>query len=442
MTRAGRGDGSLLGAGSPLRRLLASADLARAYTLAAVATLVGSHLIARLAGVVTLRSIIAGLCALAIGILIARREELTPLRLVPLTLLLWVTWAFASVFWSTDPLGSLARWLAMAAIALIAVTIGHVRDPLQTVRALGDVLRVALGLSLGLEILAGLLLDMPLRFLGIQGNIAALGPVQGIFGTRNMLGFVAVVAMVTFAVELRTHSVRTGVGVGSLALAAALGILSASPTVLVLAVAVGAATGALTLVRTVPPARRAAVQWSLAIVVVVAALVGYAQRTRLLDALGATDDLDMRTRLWSLAEFFVQLRPVLGWGWFGPWDRSGQPFLTINQLLAEHHSSALNAYVDALVQLGWVGGLLLCLLGGVALVRSWSVASRRRSIMHAWTPLIVVTLAVTSIFESVALVGFGWMLLCLCAVRTGQSRSWRDRLRVGAVPTSGLPEGG
>ncbi len=98
--------------------------------------------------------------------------------------------------------------------------------------------------------------------------------------------------------------------------------------------------------------------------------------------------------------------------------------------------------VERLVQLGWVGGLLLCLLGGVALVRSWSVASRRRSIMHAWTPLIVVTLAVTSIFESVALVGFGWMLLCLCAVRAGQSRSWRDRLRVGAVPTSGLPEGG
>ena len=45
-----------------------------------------------------------------------------------------------------------------------------------------------------------------------------------------------------------------------------------------------------------------------------------------------------------------------------------------------------------------------------------------------------VALAVTSVFESVALFGVGWMLLCLCAVRAGQSRSWRARL-TGDVPT-------
>ena len=391
----------------------------------------------------SLRTIIAGLCVLAVGVLTARREELSLLRLVPTTLIMLVAWAFASVFWSTDPLGSFVRWVAMAAVALLAVTIGHIRDTLQTVRALGDVLRVALSLSLGLEILSGIVIDTPLRFLGIQGNIAAFGPVQGIFGTRNMLGFMAVVALITFAVEMRAHSVRPGVAVYSLSIATALGLLSASPTVLVLAVAVGLATGALTIVRAVAPQRRAGVQWTLAAVVAVASVALYAQRTRIIDLLGAEDDLSMRLNLWALAQYFAGRQPVQGWGWFGSWDAVEQPFASINQLLDESHTTALNAYVDMQLQLGWVGVLLLCALGGLALVRSWLDASQRRSIVYAWTPLMLVALVVTSGFESVTLYGFGWMLLGLCAVRAGQSRGWRERLGTGTAAGNApeLPHG-
>lgn len=433
----GAGAGGITGAGG-IGRLLGSADFARAFTLAVVGTLVGSHLIGRVAGVVTLRTILAALCVLAIAVLAERRAEISFLRLVPTTLVMLVVWAFASIFWSTDPFGSLWRWIAMIAVALLAVTIGHIRDTLQTVRALGDVLRVALSVSLAAEVLSGIIFDMPFRFLGIQGNIAAFGPVQGIFGTRNMLGFVAVVALITFAVEMRAHSVRPGVSVYSLSLATALGLLSASPTVLVLAVVVGVATGALTLVRSVRPERRNTVQWILAGAVAVASAGLYLQRTRILDLLGATDDLSMRANLWALARYFASRQPVQGWGWFGAWDVGEQPFASINQLLGQNHTTALSAYVDVQLQLGWAGLLLLCALGGIALVRSWVDASQRRSVVYAWTPLMLVALIVTSAFESVALYGLGWMLLVLCAVRAGQSRGWRERLGSGA-PTGTIP---
>ncbi|PZU46397.1 MAG: lipid A core--O-antigen ligase [Microbacterium sp.] len=427
-----------------LARLLASADFARALTLTIFSALVGAHLIEALGGVVTLRAIIAGLCIIAVGVLAVRREEISLLRLVPTTLMMLVIWAFASVFWSTAPLVSFWRWTAMLAVALLAVAIGHIRDTLQTVRALGDVLRTALSLSLALEVLSGLLLDTPLAFLGIQGNIAAFGPLQGIFGTRNMLGFIAVIALVTFAVEMRTHSVRPGVAVYSLSLATGLGLLSASPTVLVLIVIVGVATGALTLVRSVAPERRTAVQWSLAVVVAAASIALYVQRARIISALGAADDLSMRASLWSMARYFAGRQPVQGWGWFGAWDPQQQPFLSINQILRQHHTTALSAYVDVQLQLGWVGLLLLCVLGGFALVRSWVDASRRRSIVYAWTPLTVIALAVTSAFESFALYGVGWMLLVLCAVRAGQSRGWRERLSTptGTIPTLPGRQGG
>ena len=81
-----------------------------------------------------------------------------------------------------------------------------------------------------------------------------------------------------------------------------------------------------------------------------------------------------------------------------------------------------------LLQLGWIGLLLFLALAGVAFVRSWLVASERRSIIYAWTPLILVALLVDSMFESFTLSGFGWLLLVLCAVRAGQSRSWRERM--------------
>ena len=81
-----------------------------------------------------------------------------------------------------------------------------------------------------------------------------------------------------------------------------------------------------------------------------------------------------------------------------------------------------------LLQVGWVGLMLFVALAGIALVRSWLDACERRSVIYAWTPLMLVALLVDSMFESFTLAGIGWMLLVVCAVRAGQSRSWRERI--------------
>jgi exopolysaccharide production protein ExoQ len=416
--------------------LLASAALARAYTITVLGAVFSAFAIERIAGRVTYVSILAGLCAIGLGILIARRREISLVRLVPTTVVLFVAWALASVFWSEDAPTSFWGWVSTAALAFLAVTIGHVRDTLQTARALGDVLRVLLSISLGVEILAGILLDMPFRFLGIQGNISQLGPIQGMFGTRNLLGFVAVIALITFLIEYRTQSVRVGVSVYSVVLAGGLAALSDSPTVLVLAVAVGLAVGALALVRHAKPTERSALQWTLGGVVVAGVAIGYAARHPIIALLGAGSDFSMRVDLWNEMVDYLRSRPVQGWGWFGPWSANDFPFSQINYALRTSHATGLNAYFDVLLQLGWLGLLLFLAMAGVALVRSWLDASERRSVIYAWTPLVLVTLLVDSMFESFTLSGFGWMLLVLCAVRAGQSRSWRERMGAG----DGSPE--
>lgn len=419
-------------------RLLNSVEAARAFTLTALATIFGSFAIERMTSTVTLATIIAVLCLLGAAILFVRRAELSPLRIAPSSLIAFLAWALLSVFWTTDRSDTLFGWMSLFGYAFLAITIGHIRDTLQTVRAIGDTLRVLLGLSLGLEILSGILLDLPFTFLGIQGDLALGGPVQGIFGTRNMLGFVAVIAVITFVVERRTQSVTAPVAVGSIALAGSLAFLSSSPTVLVLAVGVGVASGALTIVRHTSPERRNAVQWGLGALVTATLTLAFVLRHQIIALLDAGSDFSLRATLWNRILDFVALKPIEGWGWFGPWARGEYPFTFINYQLGQRHQTALNAFFDALLQVGTAGLVLFLLLGGVALVRSWLVASVRRSVVYAWTPLILVTLAVDSMFESFTLAGAGWFMLVLCALRAGQSRSWResiDAAHTGVIPT-------
>lgn len=422
----------------PLVPLLGSVELARAFTLAVLTTVFGSYAIRQMTSTVTLATIIAALCLLGAAILWVRREELSLLRIAPSSLLAFLGWALVSVAWSTDKSDTLFGWMSLFGFAFLAITVGHVRDTLQTVRAIGDTLRVLLTVSLGVEILSGVLLDLPFTFLGVQGNLAAGGPIQGIFGSRNMLGFIAVIALITFVIEWRTQSVKTPLAVASIALAGSLAVLSSSPTVLVLAGAVGVVTVALTIVRHAPAERRALVQWMLGVIVALALTAAFALRHQIIALLDAGSDFSIRASLWNTILDFVAVKPVQGWGWFGDWARGEYPFTYINFQLDDHHGSALNAFFDVLLQLGAAGLVLFLLLGGIALIRSWLVASMRRSVVYAWTPIMLVTLAVDSMFESFTLVGAGWFMLVLCALRAGQSRSWRENIdaaQTGTIPT-------
>lgn len=419
-------------------RVMASAELARAYTLTVVALAFGAFAIEQMAGRATLLTMAATLAVVGAAMLFVRRQELSWLRFAPTSLYAFLLVAVASVAWSTDRGETFSSWVSLLAGAFLAVVVGNVRDTLQTVRAIGDVLRTLLAVSLALEILSGILLDMPFTFLGIEGAIAEGGPIQGIFGTRNMLGFVAVIAAITFVIEWRTLSVPRGLTIFSLALAAVLALLSASPMVFVLAVSVGAVGAALALVRTVNVERRAMVQWILAGLVVVAVTTAFLLRHPIIRALDAGTDFSLRADLWNRILDFVAARQMQGWGWFGPWTPDAFPFNAINTLLRDSHGSALNAYFDVLLQLGVIGLVAFLALGGIAVVRSWLVASVRRSVIYAWTPLVLAALAVESMFESFTLAGAGWFLLVLCALRAGQSSSWResiDAAQTGVMPT-------
>lgn len=418
---------------SALREFAGSARFAQALTLIAVGLAFSTHAVRAMIGWPGLLAALAALLVLCGFSLVARWRAVEWYGILPLTILVFVGWAAASVIWSEAPGTTLLRVAYLVAFGVLGLYVALMRDTIQIVRAFGDVLRLLLGLSIALEVLSGILLDLPIVFLGIQGDIASLGPIQGVFGSRNLLGFVALIALLTFIVEWRTRSVPRGRSIASVVLAALCIVLAGSPVTWVALGASLVALAALYGLRRVPAASRW--RWQLALLVtgVVVLVTGWVLRIRIIELLDARAEFDVRLDVWREVSRYLAANPLQGWGWMGRWPDAA-PYVWIERAIGRDLASALSAWIDAYFQVGVIGMLLFAALVGVALVRSWLLASNRRSVVYLWPALVLVALAVTSFAESFALQEGGWMLLVVCAVKAARDMSWRDALAAARGP--------
>ncbi|BDZ45918.1 hypothetical protein [Naasia aerilata] len=209
--------------------VIGSAGFSAALTAATIATVLFPHLLRALIGWPGYIGALSGLLVLAIGALLARHRVLEWQGILPVSILLFVGWCALTLLWSQYQWATLTGVLYQLTVGFLALYVALTRDLIQVVRSFGDVLRILLGLSLALEVLSGLLLDLPFPFLGIEGNLASGGPIQGVAGSRNLLGVLALIAIITFAVEYATRSVQRGVAAASLATAVVTLLFTRSP---------------------------------------------------------------------------------------------------------------------------------------------------------------------------------------------------------------------
>jgi O-antigen ligase len=369
-------------------------------------------------------AVVSGLVVLAAASLVARRDELEWQALLPISLTVFLGWAATSVVWSQYQWATVGGLAYLAAYTALGLYIALMRDTIQIVRAFGDVLRFVLVASLALEIFSGLLIDLPIPFLGIQGNLAEGGPIQGLLGTRNQLGIIAMLAAVTFGTELRTRSIQPLLAIASLVLAGATMFFSRSPLIGGVIVILGAAIVALYLIRRISPARRTAAQIALLAIAAVGALVTWGFRDRIVRMTNAGGELDFRLALWNQILDLVSLNSLEGWGWLGYWRAEISPFQAFTAIERVPYSG-LNAYLDVWFQLGLVGLAIFVGLVGLAFVRSWLLAGQKRSIVYAWPALVLLVLLTSGLFESSLLVEYGWLTFVVCCVKAAHELSWR-----------------
>ncbi|TFB53928.1 O-antigen ligase family protein [Cryobacterium tagatosivorans] len=411
-----------------LARILASPRFATSLTHVALGVAFSITLLRSVMGWPGLVAVLVGLVALAAFSLYARRASIEWHGLLPISILVFLAWCALTTVWSGYTLVTLAGVGYQLAFAFLAVYIALARDTIQIVRATGDVLRVLLGLSLALEVLSGLLLDLPITFLGIQGNLARFGPIQGIFGSRNVLGLVALLAFITFAVELRSRSLRRGPAIGSLVLAGLCILLAGSPVIVLVALFVGVSALALYWLRRTPAEGRWMLQLGLLGATIIGLIGAWIARGRIIELLNAGSEFEVRYTLWREMWRLISLHPLEGWGWAGYWPNNVTPYGWLDFVTGRDQSSGLNAFLDVYFQAGLVGFLAFVALVGLAFVRSWLLASNKRTFVHVWPALILAVLLVISAAESTILVEFGWLLLLVCSVKAAQGMSWRSAL--------------
>jgi O-antigen ligase len=401
---------------------------AAALALASIGTSLFAPTIRALSGWAGLIGIVSVLAALSTLVLLGRRGELEWTGILPISLLSFVAWSCASVLWSSYQWATVGGIAYQLAIALIGVTIAVTRDMIQIVRAFGDVFRVAIAASLLLEVVSGVLLDMPIEFLGIKGDLASFGPIQGVMQTRNQLGLVATIALVTFGTELMTTSVQRLTGVLSIVAASLTILLTQSPVSFSVLATLGIASIVLLGLRRLKPESRRGWQLGISIAAIVGVVVVYIFRARLVALVNGKAELNYRLGIWHQLLTLSREHNLEGWGWIGQWHPELFPFVAIRVSPERQAASALNAYVDVWFQLGIIGLVAFIALASIALARSWLLASRKRSRVFVWPALVLVAMLTTALAESSILFEYGWLILVICSVSAAQNLSWRRAL--------------
>jgi O-antigen ligase len=408
--------------------VLSAPRMIAAVATAIVGTSVFSHVLRQIIGPPGLVAIIAALSVIAILTIVARWRTIEWRGILPISLLVFLGWAGLSVIWSQYTWLTAGGLAYLAGFTALGLYVALLRDTIQIVRTFGDVLRLALGVSIALEIFSGVLIDAPIEFLGISGHLAGLGPIQGISGSRNQLGILAVMALVTFATEHRTKSTSSLTSFSSLVAAGVVLALTNSQLAAGAALVVLVAAAALYGLRRVTAGRRRFWQFGLLAATVAVAIAAWVSRSVIIRWADASAELNYRLDVWREAWSLISLYPLQGWGWIGTWRDDIPPFILFQNLSARTETSASNALLDIWLQLGLVGLVIFLGLAGLALARSWLLASRQRSVVYAWPALMLVTLLVTALAESSILVEFGWMTFVVCAVKAAEQLSWRRAL--------------
>jgi len=368
-------------------------------------------------------------------------------RRFPKALLSFLGLATLSIVWSAYPgasaIGITLQWLTTLTAFFLALTLTWA----ELLRTLSAALRWVLGLSLLFELAVGVFVRQPVlpfwvdygpgavpeAFYWSRGLLLQGGPIEGIVASRNLLGFVALLAVIVFAIQLAARTVKRGWGVAWLVLAVLMLVLTRSATVTLAVVAVGLALLFALWARRVGGTKRRPLYLTAiaSVVAVVGSLIMYTPV--LLDLFGKTPDLTGRLGIWESVTELAAERPFFGWGWVSYWAPWVEPFDGLAVRKGVTYLQAHNAWLDVWLQLGLVGLVVFAALALSTLWRSWFLAvdRPRRGLADtepytasALLPLLMMAaLLAQSVAESRMLVEFGWVLLVVLAIMTKRQQA-------------------
>ncbi len=428
--------------------------LLRAWCIFLLFTAVAASAWNNLLGPVGLFALVAatGLVSIVLWLLPSRAwgaDEGTPRlvwRRLPWFPLAYLAWAAASFAWSAWRDATAITWTMLAVTTLQGLFVASLLTWRELVRAVASALKWMLALSLGIELWVAVVVrhpilpdfvtpppgHIPVELYWVRGNLLHAGRIQGIVGNSNLLAIAALLAIIVFAVRFAARAPRRGILLAWIVLAGFLMVRAASATAYLAAVAAACVLAAALLMRTARrPAQRTRWYLVFAGVAVVGGAGAWFARDALFALLGKSDDATGRGAIWTAVWERAVQRPVAGWGfatpWL-PWDPGFAGWISDHRLTV---FMAHNMWLDAFLQLGAIGVLLLGLMYLAFVWRSWFfavdrprwdlVADRPYSALSLLPTMVAALLLVQGLSESRPLMEWGWMFVVMFAFKLKQS---------------------
>lgn len=361
---------------------------------------------------------------------------------LPAPLYWFLVLATLSILWSAYRFESLLGVITQFATTLAAVVIAFVLSWHELLRTLASSMRWLLGLSFAFELWVSVFVGHPITSWWVQQPegkelkilywsrdlLFSGGPIQGIVANSVLLGFIALIGLILFAIQLRAGLVRPFFGWCWVGVAFATLVLTRSATIWVALIAVAVALAFALWGRRLGQQRRMPLYGVALALAGIAAAAAIFARDFVFGLLGKSGDLTGRAETWQKVWELVEQRPWFGWGWVSYWPTWVEPFEGLDTKAGIPVMSAHNAWLDVWLQLGLVGLLVFAPFVLLTLQRVWfrAVDQPRKgpgpALPYAtsalWPLLVFTALLVQSITESRLLIESGWLMLVILAVKT------------------------
>lgn len=358
----------------------------------------------------------------------------------------YVVWATASIIWSAWREATALTLLLLVITTLQGLFIGSVLTWREIVRALASALKWVIALSLTFELWVSVFIGGPILpgfivpsepaedpiVYWSRDNLFDGGRLQGIMGNANLLGPVALLAIIVFAIRFAARAPRRTLLIGWIVVSAFLFVRASSATAFVAAVAVVVVLVTVLLMRRAKrPGERTRYYIAYAVVGIGGLLAFWFLRGPVFEALGRSADLTGRERIWEDVLARANEHPWIGWGFSTPWITTDPAF---DGWITDHGQTVMqahNMWIDVYLQLGVIGVFLMIMTYLAYIWRSWFFAvDRPRWDLRADRPyspltllptLLGAVLLVQGLAESSPLLLWGWMLVVLLAFKIKQS---------------------
>jgi exopolysaccharide production protein ExoQ len=360
-------------------------------------------------------------------------------RRLPWFAVAYVAWAALSLTWSAWLGTSVLTWLLLALTSLQGLFVAAMLTWREIVRAVASALKWVLGLSLLFELAVSLFVQGPLLpgfvlpdpsvdydpiVYWSRDNLFDGGRLQGLMGNANLLGPVALLGIIVFAIRFAARAPRRVLLIGWIALAAFLYVRAASATAFLAGVlALIVLITVLLMRRTRRPGERTRWYIAYAVIAIGGGLALWFFRDALFRAVGRESDLTGRQGIWQAVLERANERPVVGWGFATPWLPSEPLF---DRWIVDHGETVMqahNMWLDVYLQLGIIGVVIFAAALLAFIWRAWFFAvDRPRWDLRADRPyspltllptLVGAILLVQGVAESTPLLMWGWMFLVM-----------------------------